>query len=251
MGAIGILTYGFCESANGQDTTTSEIKPDPTVELRDEPRLMDEGAYSVAVRDLKNSENKHDLESKITTERALNALFYYRGAEGQLTSVDSYSNQGFFQRWAINFEKSLNKEVFISDYSNNNYEENHFPYDRQAWDSFGDALVEKYKIARQIDSGIKKVQSAVTLSYQNQAGIKFRLNPYIDQTDVDYIGIRGTASSKYGNIIAKICPNNFRIGYHKRNKSLGGLYIEWGIKLQEDDNHNKEIMWMAGYRAKL
>jgi hypothetical protein len=213
---------------------------------------MDEGAYSVAVRDLKNSDNRHDLESKLTVDRALNALFYYRGGEeGKLPGVETYSNQGFFQRWAINFEKSLNKEVFISDYSNSDYEENRFPYDRQAWDSFGDSLVEKYKIARQIDSGIKKVQSAVTLSYQNNAGVKFRLNPYIDQTDVNYIGIRGTASSKYGNMIAKICPNNFRIGYHKKNRSSGGLYIEWGIKLQEYDNHNKEIMWMAGYRTKL
>jgi hypothetical protein len=255
LGLLGLLNFAI-PSLRAQEPA----RQNPIAEIENQPRLSEENLYAVSVRDFRDARSQEDIESKLTKERLFNAIIFYRGSEDEnLPSTDYFARDSFLKRCVVNFDKSLRKKVFIK-YSKD-YGENEFPYESSVWDAVGDSLIEKYKFARQADKFVKKVQSAVTVTCESKDGVKYGFSPYVEKTNAEYLGLRGSADLGKAEVLARVCANNVRAAIQTKNNRYGIFYFEWRMALvdhkeseeepnrQDGKERNKEITWMAGCRG--
>ncbi|VVB80329.1 Uncharacterised protein [uncultured archaeon] len=196
-----------------------------------ETLVNDHGGQGVSLTEMDKTERR---------ARIANSIFLYEGYSD--ASVSQARTQSFLERYAHNLEDELQDVNSFRFVNNNDYDNpddlRSFPFEREAYSAFGKTLIEKYKFARDIDRGIRKLRDATTISAESSAGVKYRAGLFIGESDLGAVGVFLKIKNHYFNTVFTVCQNEFETYVEKK---IGVVSLRGGYKYETGaDGDQKE-----------
>lgn len=195
-------------------------------------RVVVEDSYrGVALAELSPAEKR---------ARVVNSIFLYEGYDS--LNLRGFDEEHFLDRCISNLEEELKgvssvRFVNNEDYSNfENLEE--FPYEREVFSAFGKTLIERYKIAREVDSAVQKLRDSTTVSFGDKSGIRYRAGLFVGESDLGAAGIFLKVKANGFSAVGTGCQNEFE-GYlekvFKKFNIRGGCNYKTGADGDEKE----------------
>lgn len=171
--------------------------------------------------------------------RVANSIFLYEGYSD--ADIRNAKRQNFLERYEHNLERELkdvNSFRFIGEDDYSVPEDlRAFPYEREAYSALGKTLIEKYKIARDIDKGIRKLRDATTVSMESRGGVRYRLGPFVGESELGALGIFLKIKAGKVNMVMTGCQNELEAYVEKK---FGNIGVRGGYSYETGANDGGE-----------